>query len=65
MSDFIQAPLTGDLTEVPGVGAATVTILKNNGISTTFQLIGKYLSLKDEGVSVGIYANTKIYSAPP
>eukprot|EP01031_Cornospumella_fuschlensis_P023869 gene23869-28899_t len=51
LADFIQAPLTGDLNEVPGIGPATVELLKKEGISTTFQLIGKYLSLKDEGLA--------------
>jgi len=32
------------------VGPATVKVFKENGISTTFQLIGKYLMLKEEGV---------------
>mmetsp|Transcript_124052 Transcript_124052/g.243347 ORF Transcript_124052/g.243347 Transcript_124052/m.243347 type:complete len:117 (-) Transcript_124052:92-442(-) len=50
LADFIRAQLTGDLNEVPGVGAATIKILNENGISTTYQLLGKYLMLKEEGV---------------
>jgi hypothetical protein len=50
LADFIRAPITGDLLEVPGIGPATVAILKEHGITTTFQLLGQYLSLKDEGV---------------
>jgi len=36
--------------QVPGVGPATAKLLRENGISTTYGLIGKYLSLKEEGV---------------
>ena len=35
---------------MPGIGPATAQKLKDNGISTTFALIGKYLMLKEEGV---------------
>eukprot|EP01031_Cornospumella_fuschlensis_P034030 gene34030-41189_t len=61
LADFIQAPLTGDLNEVPGIGPATVELLKKEGISTTFQLIGKYLSLKDEGVGPIEHADRFFY----
>eukprot|EP01032_Pedospumella_encystans_P013559 gene13559-15603_t len=50
LADFIRAPLTGNLSEVPGIGPATEKKLRENGISTTYGLIGKYLSLKEEGV---------------
>lgn len=50
LAAFIQASITGDLKEVPGVGPATIKILKENKISTTFALFGIYLSLKEEGV---------------
>ena len=36
--------------QVPGIGPATEKKLRENGISTTYGLIGKYLSLKEEGV---------------
>lgn len=36
--------------QVPGIGPATVRVLKEHEITTTYQLIGKYLSLKGEGV---------------
>jgi hypothetical protein len=35
---------------VPGVGPATVKRLEEAGISTTYGLIGKYLSLKEADV---------------
>ena len=54
LARFIGAPVSGDLTEIPGVGPATVELLRTHHITTTFQLFGKFLSLKDEGVeSVG------------
>lgn len=50
LAEFIQAPITGVLTEVPGIGPVTEKALKAAGISTTWALIGKYLTLKGEGV---------------
>lgn len=38
------------LPQVPGVGEATEKKLREAGITTTFQLIGKYLSFKEDGV---------------
>lgn len=50
LADFLRAPLTGDLTEVPGIGPAAVTKLgageDGDVIENTFQLIGKFLMLK-------------------
>jgi hypothetical protein len=50
LAEFIQAPITGDLTEVPGVGPATQKAMIAAGVTTTYALIGKYLMLKDAGV---------------
>ena len=50
MGEWLRKVITGDLLEVPGVGPASVTAFKNNDITTTYQLFGKFLSLKDEGV---------------
>jgi len=50
LRDFIQRPITGDLSEVPGVGPKAIERLRENDITTTYQLIGKYLSLKAENV---------------
>mmetsp|Transcript_1865 Transcript_1865/g.1675 ORF Transcript_1865/g.1675 Transcript_1865/m.1675 type:complete len:120 (-) Transcript_1865:81-440(-) len=50
LSDFVRLQLSGDLKEVPGIGPKTEEALKAAGISTTFGLIGKYLTLKEEGV---------------
>jgi hypothetical protein len=50
LADFLRAPLTGDLTEVPGIGPAAVSKLGDgedgDSIENTFQLIGKFLLLK-------------------
>lgn len=50
LADFLRAPLTGDLTEVPGIGPAAVTKLadgeEGDRVENTFQLIGKFLMLK-------------------
>ncbi|KAF1316005.1 hypothetical protein FI667_g15694, partial [Globisporangium splendens] len=50
LADFLRAPLTGDLTEVPGIGPAAVTKLAagedSDQVENTFQLIGKFLLLK-------------------
>lgn len=47
LADFIRSPLTGDLQEIPGIGAASVRALQKCGIQSSFALIGKYLMLKD------------------
>ena len=52
LADFLRAPLTGDLTVVPGIGKAAVTKLSDaagdgdEAVTNTFQLIGKFLMLK-------------------
>jgi hypothetical protein len=48
LADFIRAPITGVLTEVPGIGPKTAKQLAKgtDPIVNTFQLIGKYLMLK-------------------
>mmetsp|Transcript_17940 Transcript_17940/g.18009 ORF Transcript_17940/g.18009 Transcript_17940/m.18009 type:complete len:116 (+) Transcript_17940:126-473(+) len=50
LSEFMQAPITGDLLEVPGIGPSAKEKLIENGVTTTFALFGKFLMLKDEGV---------------
>jgi hypothetical protein len=51
LADFIRAPVSGVLTEVPGVGPATAAKLAAHGVDTTFALIGKYLTFRTAGVS--------------
>jgi hypothetical protein len=50
LADFLRAPLTGDLNEVPGIGPAAISKLADGeeaeAVHNTFQLIGKFLMLK-------------------
>ncbi|EQC39404.1 hypothetical protein SDRG_03606 [Saprolegnia diclina VS20] len=51
LADFLRAPLTGVLTEVPGIGPAAAKKLAGGDdvadqVTNTFQLIGKFLQLK-------------------
>jgi hypothetical protein len=48
MANFLRNQLTGDLKEVPGIGEITEHFLKQQGIDTTFQLLGKFLSFKSQ-----------------
>mmetsp|Transcript_21356 Transcript_21356/g.31607 ORF Transcript_21356/g.31607 Transcript_21356/m.31607 type:complete len:136 (-) Transcript_21356:249-656(-) len=56
MNEFLRGQLTGDLTEVPGIGPAAVKKLAlgdldDDKVTNTFQLIGKFLMFKgpDDG----------------
>lgn len=46
---FLRCPLNGSLLKVPGIGKDTLNKLAsgNEPIKNTYQLIGKYLSLKN------------------
>ncbi len=48
LANFLRATLTGDLTEVPGISRCAVRQLGSGDekITNSFQLIGKFLSLK-------------------
>lgn len=48
LCDFLRAPITGTITEVPGIGplAAKALAKGSDPILNSYQLIGKYLSLK-------------------
>jgi len=50
LAEFIQTQITGDLSEVPGLGDFGIKKLKKENISTTFALMGKFLILKEKGV---------------
>lgn len=50
LAAFINLKLTGDLQEVPGIGPANEKVFREQDISTTFGLIGKFLMFKEEGV---------------
>ncbi len=44
---WIRAPITGNLLEIPGIGEATVNKLRDENITTTQSLLGKFLMMKD------------------
>lgn len=48
LCEFLRAPITGTITEIPNIGAATAKVLAKgtDPILNSYQLIGKYLSLK-------------------
>lgn len=48
LADFLRAPITGDITEVPGITRTIANKLSSceDNITNTFQLIGKFLILK-------------------
>lgn len=46
LADFLRMPIESDLKTVPGIGPAGVKLLAKQGIKTTHQLIGKFLSFK-------------------
>ena len=48
---FMRGPLEADLQSVPGVGKKTAELLTADGVTTTYQLIAKFLSFCGEGVS--------------
>lgn len=52
LAEFMTSPVDGDILKVPGVGPKTKEKMADNGVETTFQLIGTFLSLKGEGVDV-------------
>ncbi len=43
---FLEAPLSGDLLEVPGIGSAVAKKLAKASVKSTHQLIGQFLKLK-------------------
>lgn len=47
IQEFINLKITGDLLEVPGIQEDTKNKLNKKGIKTTFNLIGKFLSLNE------------------
>jgi len=62
LADFLNREITGDLIEIPGIGPKTVELLRElqvsynnngsvvhiNGITSTYALIGVFLSMKSE-----------------
>ena len=48
MERWTSAEVSGDLTEVPGIGQNSADALIQRGVKTTFQLFGRFLSYVDE-----------------
>eukprot|EP00616_Rhizochromulina_sp_CCMP1243_P002088 CAMPEP_0118968976 /NCGR_PEP_ID=MMETSP1173-20130426/6125_1 /TAXON_ID=1034831 /ORGANISM="Rhizochromulina marina cf, Strain CCMP1243" /LENGTH=121 /DNA_ID=CAMNT_0006918161 /DNA_START=39 /DNA_END=404 /DNA_ORIENTATION=- len=48
IGEFLRGVVTGDLTEVPGVGPANADKFADAGITNTHQLLGKFLMLKQD-----------------
>jgi hypothetical protein len=46
LADFIRSQITGKLSEVPGISYEIEGMLNKSGVFNTYQLIGKYLSMK-------------------
>jgi len=46
-NDFVHSPTTCALTDIPAIGPAAARLLEAAGIHTQYQLIAKFLSLKD------------------
>ena len=47
--------------KVPGIGSATIRILNANGVTTTYQLFGKYLLMKEANVGPVEHADRFYY----
>ena len=58
LSDFIRAPLSGNIVDVPGIGPSTAEVLAAEGINTSFQLVAKFLSFKDKDVDSLLHCET-------
>ena len=65
MTDFLRGKITGDVTEVPGIGPAAARALaagddESERVTNTFQLIGKVSSTHD---TIGIMCHeTHVFS---
>jgi len=61
VAEFILAPLSGELTNIPGMVNDSIPILRNIGIVNTYQLVGFFLSFKQsEQSSIDLFNNIKI-----
>ena len=49
-ADWLAAPMTGTLKVVPGIADGMESKLREQGITSVFQLIGEFLKCKGEGV---------------
>jgi hypothetical protein len=51
LSTFLAGPIHEDLSTVPGVGPSTIERLKEDNITTTYQLVGVFLRVCDKGMT--------------
>ena len=51
MDSFRANALSGDITEVPGIGKAAAARLQEEGIHNTYQLLGHYMKLSEVATS--------------
>ncbi|GBG26083.1 Hypothetical Protein FCC1311_023032 [Hondaea fermentalgiana] len=56
LAAFLASPITGNITEVPGIGDGAKRLLarsfgNESSVTTTYQLIGKFLTLRKAGMS--------------
>ncbi len=64
LADFLRCPITGEITEVPGISPKQAKVLSLGGdsserITNTFQLIGKFLQLKTLDEQTGLPINSQ------
>jgi hypothetical protein len=62
-AEWLRTIITGDLREVPGVGNTTIMKLAecSDNITTTYQLLGKFLLLKGQGIGTIEHADRFYY----
>jgi len=51
LATFLEDELSEDLLTIPGIGQKTAVKLQEEGIQTTYQLIGQFLTFKGAGES--------------
>lgn len=51
-AQWMTSPIESDIVSVPGIGPKTKQKMEENGVTTTHQLFGKFLSLKHNGSTV-------------
>ena len=51
LSDFLRSPLERKITSVPGIGKVVAASMAEEGITTSYQLVGKFLSIIGENTS--------------
>ena len=65
LAEWLKDKVDGDLQAIPGIGAASEKKIKEAGIENSFQLIGKFLMLKDDNVLDHALDKAHPPTAPP